>query len=598
MSHKTDMICATAPIVQFLSDKFKQLLSYQVHCRQMRYYRTLSPMAKMQSVTVSFPSGKQASLPYGTQVQEVLKEEEFQDFDYPIVGALVNNETVSLSFKIEVNAKFAPIALNSVEGSRIYRQSLCFLLTIASQELFPERRLVIGHSLGDSYYYYYEGYDGITDNDLTELAGLMQKLVDENLTVRRRVLSYCDALEFLKENNQMAAVQLLEHRSASKIPVYECRGFRDISHGPLISPTGLLTHFELKQYHPGFLLRYPPVEKPTIIEPFIDHPVVFSIFKEYKRWGQVLEVSSAGQLDALIRNGQIQDFVQVAEALHNKKIAEIANRIEEKEEVVKLILIAGPSSSGKTTFTKKLAIQLRVVGYKPIVLSTDDYFLPRELSPKNKDGEYDFESIAAIDTGQLNNNLTDLLQKKEVQIPEYRFKEGNRRPGKVLQLERRSILIIEGIHGLNDRLTHLVPQEDKFKIYISALTQLNIDDHNRIPTTDVRLLRRMVRDHQFRGYSALETLARWPSVRAGENRNIFPFEGNADVAFNSSLDYEIPVLKGYAEPLLRTVKPFHEEYAEARRLSSFLGNFILIPSNHVPHFSILREFIGESGFRY
>ena len=346
-------------------------------------------------------------------------------------------------------------------------------------------------------------------------------------------------------------------------------------------------------------MRYPSVRVRDSIQPFTEQPVVFSIFQEYKRWGKILGVSNAGQLNSLIERGEIRDFVQVAEALHDRKISEIASGISDRRDTVPLVLIAGPSSSGKTTFTKKLSTQLRVLGFNPLAVSVDNYFLPREQTPKDENGEYDFESIGALDVELLNDHLCSLLEGKEVEVPDFDFKKGmSRLSGRKLQMERRNILIIEGIHGLNRQLTSRVQPETKFPIYISALTQLNIDDHNRIPTTDVRLLRRMVRDHQFRGYSALDTLSRWPSVRRGELKHLFPHENNAQVAFNSSLDYELSVIKGYAEPLLRTIKPFHDVYGEAVRLTRFLENFALVPAKHVPSYSILREFIGDSGFTY
>lgn len=556
-------------------------------------------MSSVQQVEVKLPSGRKMGVPYGTRVMELFQEDEFQKLEYPIVGAMVNNEVASLTFKVEVNAEVEPVTLDTIEGSRIYRRSLCFMLAISARQLFPDKRLVIGHSLGDGYYYYFNGEDKVAEPELKRLEARMRELVKQNLPVQRRVLSYCDALEHLKATENEAAGRLLEHRSESKIPIYECCGFKDISHGPLVPSSGFLKYFEIRPYPGGFLLRYPPVEVPDRIQDFEDHPVVFSVFQEYKQWGGILGISSAGQLNALIRADEIADFIRVAEALHDKKIAEIADQISGKSRNVRVVLIAGPSSSGKTTFTKKLTIQLKVNGFNPVTISSDNYFLPRELTPRDENGEYDFESIEAINLERLNKNLIDLLEGKSAELPVFDFKTGqSKTKGINIRLEDRNIILIEGIHGLNEKLTHLVSNDYKFKIYISALTQLNIDDQNRIPTTDVRLIRRLVRDNQFRGYSALETLERWPSVRRGENRYIFPFDNNADVAFNSALDYELPVLKTYAEPLLRTVKPFHRVYNEAVRLARFLDNFIMIPSNYVPRHSILREFIGGSAFRY
>ncbi len=553
----------------------------------------------MQDIEAVTPSGRKLTINYGTRVSELLEHEEFADLPYPAVAAYVNNEIVSLSFKVEVNARIRPVTPETAEGARIYRRSLCYLLSIAQDTVFPDRRLVIGHSLGDGYFYYFHENDGVSEEDLRQLTREMHRLIDKGIPIVRRVLSYSDALELLETTGRTAAMQLLEHRNDPKIPIYECGDFRDISHGPLVSHTSMLGVFELMKHDPGFLLRYPAIGDPYTVRPFTPQPVVFSIFQEYRQWGIILGVGSAGRLNSLARTKGIEEFIRVAEALHDKKIAAIADRISERRASARLVLIAGPSSSGKTTFTKKLAVQLRVVGFNPVIVSTDDYFLPRELTPKDEEGELDFESIEAIDVDFLNRNLISLLELNDVELPRFDFKSGHRREkGRKLRLGERSIVLIEGIHSLNPQLTREIPAERKFQIYVSALTQLNIDDRNRVPTTDVRLIRRMVRDHQFRGYSALDTIRRWPSVRRGESANIFPFEGNAEVAFNSALDYELPVLKAFAEPLLKTIKPYHEEYHEAKRLEQLLENFILIPSKYIPADSILREFVGDSVFKY
>jgi uridine kinase len=332
---------------------------------------------------------------------------------------------------------------------------------------------------------------------------------------------------------------------------------------------------------------------------FQDNPVIFDIYQEYKAWGKILNVNCVGRLNELFAQGRADHFVRVAETLHDKKIANIADRIHERQEDIRVVLVAGPSSSGKTTFTKKLAIQLQVVGFNPSIISLDDYFVPREETPRDENGNYDFEALEAIDIQLLNEHLIRLFDGEEIQVPSFDFRSGRRREyGSRLALSERGILLMEGIHGLNDRLTPRVPRERKYKIYVSALTQVNLDDHNRIPTTDNRLLRRMVRDYQFRGHSAVDTLEMWPSVRKGENTHIFPFQNSADSAFNSALDYELAVLKVYAEPLLKTVKPYHKVYTEAVRLLSFLNNFAPLPARYVPSSSILREFIGNSSFEY
>jgi uridine kinase len=335
------------------------------------------------------------------------------------------------------------------------------------------------------------------------------------------------------------------------------------------------------------------------LAPFRENPVLFSIYREYKDWGKILNVRCVGHLNDLIASRRVRQFIQVAEALHDKKIAMIADKICERKDQIKLVLIAGPSSSGKTTFAKKLAIQLRVLGRNPFPISLDDYFLPRERTPLDEEGNYDFENLRAIDVELMNADLLRLMRGEEVLLPRFDFHTGQRQSTHTAQkLPDRALIILEGIHGLNDELTPAIPREQKYKIYVSALTQLNLDDHNRISTTENRLLRRIVRDSQFRGHSALETLSMWESVRRGENINIFPFQNTADSAFNSALDYELAVLKVYAEPLLKSIKPTQEGFHEAVQLHSFLENFAPIPPSWVPEFSILREFIGESSFKY
>jgi uridine kinase len=513
------------------------------------------------------------------------------------VAALVNHELVSLTFKVEINAVVSPVRLYSPYGNRIYRRSLCYLLAMASMELFPDRQLIIGHSLGDGFYYYYEGFTEISENDIHHLEEKMKEIAEEGRPIRRKVIAYEEAVRYLEERGLKATTLLLHYRNESKIPVYVCGDFMELSYEPLVQNTGLLTIFELRSYAPGFLLRFPLAQSPDRIAPFQDNPVLFSIFREYKAWGKILGINCAGHLNKLVEERQIRPFMQVAEALHEKKISAIADKIHERRNDIRVVLIAGPSSSGKTTFTRRLSIQLRVLGFNPVIIGLDDYFLPLEQTPRDENGDPDFEDLQALNIELLNRHMLALFNGEEVEIPIFDFER--QRPkeyGQKLQFGDRSILIMEGIHGLNPDLTPDIPEERKFRVYISALTQLNLDDHNRISTTDNRLLRRMVRDHNFRGNSALTTLNMWDSVRRGENKNIFPFQNEADAAFNSALDFELAVLKSYAEPLLKTVKPGQKVYNEALRLLSFLENFSPIPDHYVSENSILREFIGNSIF--
>jgi uridine kinase len=551
----------------------------------------------MQEVRVTMPDGAAVSCPYGTRVEDIIGKREAEDSNNPLVAALVNNKLVSLTFKVEINAQLEPVRLRSHYGNRIYRRSLSYLLAMAAAEVFPDRHLIIGHSLGDGYYYYFEGMAEVEEKDVVALQEKMRELKDRALPIRRQVIAYDEALEHFRQEGLEATLTLLKYRNDSKIPVYRCGDFIDLSYEPLVPNTALLFIFELRAYIPGFLLRFPLVQSPGRIADFSDNPVLFSIFKEYKAWGKILGVNCTGALNDLVEKREARHFIQVAEALHEKKISQIADKIHEKRDAVGVVLIAGPSSSGKTTFTHRLSIQLRVLGFNPVIIGLDDYYLPKERTPIDEEGKPDFENLNALDVELLNTHLLSLFAGEEVEIPIFDFYvQRPKENGRKLRFSPRSVLLMEGIHGLNPGLTPDIPEERKFRVYISALTQLNLDDRNRIPTTDNRLIRRIVRDHQFRGNSALTTLNMWDSVRRGENENIFAYQNNADTAFNSALDYELSVLKPFVEPLLRTAKPQDPVFNEAKRLHSFLENFSPIPSSFVPEDSILREFIGGSIF--
>ena len=553
----------------------------------------------MKEINIKLENGIEKIITYGTRVKEVFNNLLGEKTDNPIIAAKINNELVSLSFKIEINSYVEAVRLHSTPGIRLYRRTLSFILAKASVNLFPDRHLVISNSLGDSFYYYYNGQEKVSDNDTKLLEKEMDRIVANKYDIVRRVISYNEAINFFQKVNQPATALLLKYRNESKVPIYYCGGFIDISYEPLLPNTELLKQFEIHNYVPGFLLRYPNRKTPEKLAPFKDMPSLFAVYKEYKAWGKILNVNCVGKLNELSENRNIKPFIRVAEALHNKKISQIADSIAEKRGKVRVILVAGPSSSGKTTFTKKLSIQLRVMGFNPVSISLDNYYLPNVDAPLDEQGKPDFESLYSLNIDLLNKHLLQLFDGEEVEIPIFDFITGRpREKGTPLQLSKRNILLIEGIHGLNPDLTPQVKNELKYKIYISALTQLNLDDHNRIPTTDNRLVRRMVRDHQFRGNSAKITLKMWPSVRRGEEKNIFKFQDQADSVFNSALDYELAVLKIYAIPILRTIKPDNKVYNEAIRLLSFLDNFSSIPPQNVPEQSILREFIGESAFSY
>lgn len=553
----------------------------------------------MRTITARVCGERDVSLSAGVTVAEALRAcDDADNRALPVVAAFVNNEVRALTYRLNINAELRPIHLNTADGQRVYRRSLCYALAIAADRACPDKRLLVGHSLGNGYFYSFDG-EAATDDDLEALRRELRALVAEDLPIRRGVAAYSDALDYFHEHNMRDAALLVERHNYSEIPVYRCGDFMDLSHGPLVPSTGFLDVWDITAYEDGFLLEFPTAEDPTRVSTGTLSPMLFQIYREYKDWGRVLGISSVGQLNRLTEHGEIKEVIRVAEALHNKKIASIADRIRSAGESEKVVLIAGPSSSGKTTFTKKLAIQLRVVGYTPIMISLDDYFVPREKTPRDENGDYDFERLEAINVELLNDHLIRLFAGEEVELPFFNFKTGQPEyRGNRVRIPSNGVLLMEGIHGLNDRLTPRIPRERKFKVYVSALTQLNLDDHNRISTTDNRLLRRMVRDHQFRGHSAVATLAMWPSVRRGENQNIFPFQDSADAAFNTALDYELGVLRNHAEPLLRQVKPRDSVYHEAVRLQTFLRNFTVIPEKLVPDESILREFIGDSGFHY
>jgi len=550
-------------------------------------------------VTVRYPSGAERSFPAGTPVQDAAADPAFPRTASPLVAALANNELVSLAGQLSVSCSLAPVELASRTGLTVYRRSLCFLLSLAARQAFPGRRLVIGHSLGHGYLYWFEDAEEVPGADVAALEERMRGLVAADRPIACDRLAWAEAVAYFEQNGQPDTALLLRGRGEPVVRITSCAGAVDLDHGPLVPSTGVLKVFALMPFAPGLLLRYPPAETPLAMGSFAENPVLVSIYREYKRWGKILRVGSVGRLNGLIRDGGIREFIEVAEALQDRKIAEIADRVNARRDTVRVVLIAGPSSSGKTTFSKRLMVQLRVAGRNPVTISLDDYFFDRDRTPKDEQGAPDYEALGALDVALLNEHLLALMRGEEVELPAFDFHTGTRRSaGARLKLPERAVLILEGIHGLNGELTPAVPREAKYLVYVSALTQLNIDDHNRIPTTDNRLVRRLVRDSQFRGHDALTTLRMWPSVRRGEDRNIFPFQNGADSAFNSALDYELAVLKVYAEPLLASVSPDQPEYQDARSLLGFLANFAPLGPRWVPPDSILREFIGESTFKY
>ncbi len=541
----------------------------------------------------------------GSSVEDVMRKAGIIDYnrsasyaENPYIGALVNCEFHSSSRALVADCTLSPVRLFSDMGTRMYRHSICYLLCAAVSMLYPARRLIIGHALGDGYYFRFDDELTLNKEDIVSIEQTMRALVEGDHAIEEVVLPYETALTYFRENHFDQTVALLKTRNDPKITLYRLLGFLDISYEPLLNRSSLMKVWELKPYQEqGMLLRYPRSHDVHTLQPFIDNPLLFSVFKEYKAWGSILGVQALGQLNQMGNQNTVESFIRLAEALQTKKIASIADQIN-LHSSVKAILVAGPSSSGKTTFSHKLAIHLQVLGKKTIKIGLDNYDLHPDKAPRDEWGKPDLEALDALDVQLFQRDLNDLFDGKEVIIPSYDFKTTTRSyDSQPVRMDKRTLLIIEGIHGMNPDLTAALDRESIFRIYISALTQLNLDDHNRISTTDNRIIRRMVRDFRTRGASAETTLSMWPSVHRGEDRYIFPYQNNADAMINSALDYELGVLTTYAQPLLKMVKPGSGAvYETARRLLRFLEHVNPIPDTLVPADSLLREFIGGSEF--
>lgn len=529
----------------------------------------------------------------GTQVFNFMPE--FSINGNQLVAAKVNNELTSLDAKLEFDCKVEPVYNNTKEGMSVYRRSLCLLLATAAHRINPKTRLIVGNSICYGYYYTFDG-EKIPAKSLKQE---MEKLISRDLRIKTEYVSWEQAAALFEKLNLKETRKQLNHTCKSKILINTIEDFSDMYFGPLVLSTGALQVFDLIEYQDGLLLRFPKTKCPSQLPPFKDEPKLFSLFKQYKEWGKRVNVLSAASLNDMVANGKINDFIDIAETHQEKCISDIASQIV-KSKKVRVVLIAGPSSSGKTTSAKKLGLELQAMGYTPKLISLDCYYAGRDKAPLDENGKPDYECLEALNVELLNQNLVDLFAGKEVNIPSYDFHTGTSffEEKNKMTLADNEILIMEGIHGLNPKLTAKVPEECKFKIYLSALTQLNLDDHNRISTSDNRLIRRIVRDNNFRGKPAEGTIAMWPSVQKGEELHIFPFHNNADAILNTALDYELSILRVYAAPLLRRVPPTMAEYSEAQRLLNFLENFATIAPTEVPPRSIIREFIGGSAFKY
>ena len=524
----------------------------------------------------------------GTQIKELLDESKYKG----IIGARFNNEIKSLNYKLKESGTLEFIDMTDKDGMRIYRKGLIYIIGMAIEELYPNAKVIVHYQLSNALQCEIDNME-ITDEVIEKINEKVNEIVANNYPIVKKSVSKEEAKAFYEGKDTDKGRLQLELTEKKQVSLYWCENYFNYFYGILPINKGFMKIFEIKKYNRGFLVRYPSRKNIYELQEFEENKKLIATLDEYDLLHRGLEVPTLNELNKLTRENKIAEYIQLDEALHEKKIANIADDIL-KNKNIKMVLIAGPSSSGKTTFANRLGVQLRINGLKPVTISVDNYFVEREFNPKDENGNYDFECIEAIDTELFNSHILKLLNGETVEIPDFDFEHGTKRyNGNYLKLNEDEILVVEGIHCLNDKLTALIPKEQKYKIYISCLTVLNIDNYNRISTTDTRLIRRIVRDSQFRGYKAIHTLQMWDSVVRGEEKNIFPYQEQADSMFNSSLIYELGVLKDYAIPLLEEIDNSNYEFSEAKRLRRMLGYFESIPSDDVPQNSLLREFIGK-----
>ena len=526
----------------------------------------------------------------------------FSSFDLKMthgpVSARVNNKVEGMHYRVYNSKDVEFLDMTSASGSRAYTRTLFFVLCKAVQDIYPNTDVVIDIPVSNGFYVDIRLGRPVVDEDVNILRRRMQEIIDSKMPIRRFTVPTEEAIALFQEKGDVEKVKLLRTSGSIYTTYYKIGEYVDYYYGTLLTNTSQLYLFGLEKYYDGMLLRIPSVSNPDVLGEMTRQDKMFDIFKEHHRWQEILGIRTVGDFNQAIDAGHATDIINISEALQEKKLAKIAEEIASREGV-KLVLLAGPSSSGKTTSCKRLSIQLAVNGLKPLQISLDDYFVDRDKTPKDENGDFDFESIYALNLDLLNEQFNALFRGEEVELPKYDFPSGKSvKSGKMLKLEPNNVLVVEGIHALNPELTAHVPEEQIFRVYASALTTILLDNHNYIPTTDNRLLRRIIRDYKYRGVSAQETIRRWPSVRAGENKWIFPFQENADAMLNTAMLYELSVLKMQAEPLLQQVPENCEEFAEAYRLLKFLKYFKGIPYNNLPPTSLLREFLGGSSFHY
>ena len=522
------------------------------------------------------------------------------ELENPILGAMVNNRFRDINYEFKSSKAVQFIDITNPEGMRVYVRSLTFLLYAAVEEMFPGAKLRIEHSVSKGYYFELDNLEHeLSVPQTIELAAKMRLLIERDIPFVKQKEEPEELIKLFEERGLHDKGDLIRHRGNYYSTYYGLENHVGLFYGYLVPSTGYLKVFELNKYYNGLLLRVPKVSNPAQVEELVVQDKLFEIFREYSEWNKILNITKIGDLNNSSGNGKSEVLIKVSESLQEKKIAYIADRIAARKDKLKIVLISGPSSSGKTTFSKRLAIQMLVVGIKPKNLSLDNYFVNRENTPRDENGDYNFEALEALDLNLFNEQLVSLLAGEEVTLPKFSFETGQRTfNGEKMSLGEGEILIIEGIHGLNPKLTRAIPDSVKFKVYVSALTSIKVDELTRIHTTDNRLIRRIVRDYKYRGYSARDTISRWASVRRGEEKYIFPYQEEADVMFNTALLYELAVLKPFAEPILLEVKPCQPEYSEASRLLKFFGYFKPMLSREIPPTSILREFFGGSSFSY
>lgn len=555
-----------------------------------------------QDVQITLPNHLILGGNKGTTIEQFFDAAQAQHlftFDATPMGAVVDGKLRELNYIVNKDAIVKPVTLADSDGGRIYRRSLVLLLTAAIEQLWSGVQVNVSYAVRDGgFYCELSNHEPFTVEEIDKIDAKMREMVVEDIAITKRVISTADAIKLFSERGNTDKVRLLTYRTQETLTLYSLAQQDDYYFGYMLPSTRYLQVFKLIHFEDAFVLQYPRKESPTTLRQLNLYDQLHRVFKQSDSWLAKLNIEDIGRLNHIVQHGDIQELILIAEALHEQNVANIATQILERHQHgARIILIAGPSSSGKTTFSKRLAIQLLALGLRPFTVEMDNYFVARDKTPRDAHGEYDFESIDALDRDLLNNHLLRLMQGEEVQLPKFNFHTGIPHLGKIAQIDSNQIIILEGIHGMNPKLLDQVPSDNIFRIYVSVLSQLNIDSHNRVPTTDVRLLRRIMRDARGRGYSATDTLTRWSSVRRGEKRNIFPYQENADVMFNSGLAYELAALRPIVEPLLLQVTPNTPPHLEANRLLSFLQwvqPLSAIQSAMIPDTSLLREFVGGS----